>query len=274
MKISIITINYNNKEGLRKTIESVINQTFRDFEYIVIDGGSTDGSTEILKEYDEHITYWVSEPDKGVYNAMNKGILRATGELLNFLNSGDIYYTTDTLYSISNYDEDYDILVGRDYHYNEEKKKGFASILPTRLSMVTFFIETLPHQSAFFKRHLFTSQQYDETFRVCADWAFYINKIAKEGCNVHFIQQIVCQREQGGISNTAMQVVAKERQDYLSSILPIGVIKDYQTLSNLDKSTLYKLFSLCDNARYAKWLTYSIKIIHRISKYMYLLSHK
>ena len=74
MKYSIITVNYNNKEGLRKTIESVINQTFQDFEYIVIDGGSTDGSLEVINHYAEKITYWVSEPDKGVYNAMNKGI--------------------------------------------------------------------------------------------------------------------------------------------------------------------------------------------------------
>ncbi len=80
MKFSIITVNYNNKEGLRKTIESVISQTFRDFEFIVIDGGSDDGSLDVLKEYDSYITYWISEKDKGIYNAMNKGILKSTGE--------------------------------------------------------------------------------------------------------------------------------------------------------------------------------------------------
>ena len=80
MKYSIITVNYNNKDGLRKTIESVIHQTFRDFEFIVIDGGSTDGSAEVLKEYDAQIDYWVSEPDKGVYYAMNKGTRQAHGD--------------------------------------------------------------------------------------------------------------------------------------------------------------------------------------------------
>ena len=80
MKYSIITVNYNNKEGLRNTIESVIHQTYRDFEFIVIDGGSTDGSAEVLKEYDSQITYWVSEPDDGIYNAMSKGIAKATGD--------------------------------------------------------------------------------------------------------------------------------------------------------------------------------------------------
>ena len=78
-KFSIITINYNNKEGLRKTIESVVGQSFRDFEYIIIDGGSTDGSIEVIKEYAGKVDYWVSEPDKGIYHAMNKGVLQAHG---------------------------------------------------------------------------------------------------------------------------------------------------------------------------------------------------
>ena len=77
MKYSIITVNYNNRDGLRATIESVVNQTYRDYEFIVIDGGSTDGSTDVLKEFDDKITYWVSEPDKGIYNGMNKGIAKA-----------------------------------------------------------------------------------------------------------------------------------------------------------------------------------------------------
>ena len=97
MKYSIITVNYNNKEGLRRTIESVIHQTYRDFEYIVIDGGSTDDSAEVLKEYDKDIDYWVSEPDGGIYQGMNKGIRKAQGEYLNFMNSGDCFYDNDIL---------------------------------------------------------------------------------------------------------------------------------------------------------------------------------
>ena len=89
MKISIITINFNNLEGLKKTIESVINQTYSNIEYIVIDGGSTDGSVEVIKEYNDEITYWVFEKDKGIYNAMNKGILKSKGKYLQFLNSED-----------------------------------------------------------------------------------------------------------------------------------------------------------------------------------------
>ena len=88
-KLSIITINLNNAEGLRKTIPSVISQTYCDFEYIVIDGGSTDGSVDVIKKYADKLSYWVSEPDAGIYNAMNKGIRKAGGEYCQFLNSGD-----------------------------------------------------------------------------------------------------------------------------------------------------------------------------------------
>ena len=85
MKLSIITINYNNKEGLQRTIDSVIGQTWHDFEWIIIDGGSKDGSKELIEQYQQYFAYWCSEPDKGVYNAMNKGIKHAQGEYLLFL---------------------------------------------------------------------------------------------------------------------------------------------------------------------------------------------
>ena len=100
MKLSVITINYNNRDGLRKTIESVVNQTCRDFEYIIIDGGSTDGSVDVIKQYADRIDYWVSEPDKGIYHAMNKGIAVAHGEYLNFMNSGDCFYESTVVENV------------------------------------------------------------------------------------------------------------------------------------------------------------------------------
>lgn len=90
MKLSIITINFNNRDGLQRTINSVLSQSFKDFEWIVIDGGSTDGSRNLLEIYKKYFSYWCSEPDKGVYNAQNKGISVAKGEYMSFMNSGDI----------------------------------------------------------------------------------------------------------------------------------------------------------------------------------------
>ena len=97
MTLSIITINYNNRDGLRKTIESVIAQSCKDFEFIIIDGASTDGGVDVLKEYDRHIDYWSSTPDNGVYNAMNKGVKIARGRYCIFMNSGDTFHDEDVI---------------------------------------------------------------------------------------------------------------------------------------------------------------------------------
>lgn len=266
MKYSIITVNYNNKEGLRKTIESVIHQTYRDFEYIVIDGGSTDGSADVLKEFDKDITYWVSEKDSGIYNAMNKGIAKATGDYLNFMNSGDNFYNEQVLEHLSTKDLSADIVVGRDYHFNETTQQSFATILPSRISMLTFVHNTLPHQSTFFKRQLFDNSPYDESLKLVADVKFYIQKICVEQCSVQLVNDIICRREPDGVSSANNEQRLQEHQQIIAEILPPGAIQDYETLFLLDKSTIYKLFRLIENSRNRKWLTYAIKVISRLLK--------
>ena len=138
MKYSIITVNYNNKNGLEMTIKSVLGQTCKDFEYIIIDGGSTDGSVEVIKKYASRIDYWVSEPDKGVYNAMNKGIRKATGDYLNFMNSGDAYHSTSALEIIAGLHSDDDIIIGGYY----DSTRGIAHVIPpqdvTLLTLMKF----------------------------------------------------------------------------------------------------------------------------------------
>jgi glycosyltransferase involved in cell wall biosynthesis len=264
MKYSIITVNYNNKKGLKKTIESVMCQSFRDFEHIIIDGGSTDGSVDVLREYDEHITYWISEKDNGIYNAMNKGIAKSTGEYLNFMNSGDCFYDADVLAKVNSYNSDADFIVGKDYHFNEKKQKGHASVQPPRTTMIHFFIATLDHQSSFIKRTLFENSPYDESHRLVSDWIFFTEKIVKEEKHVQFIPDIVCQREEGGLSEQQRERNRKEIDDYLHLLLPYGVYEDYATLSKIDKTNLYRLFSICDNNRKRKALTTCIKLINRL----------
>ena len=267
MKYSIITVNYNNKEGLRRTIESVIHQTFSNYEFIIIDGGSTDGSADILKEYDELITYWVSEKDKGIYNAMNKGIAKATGDYLNFMNSGDCFYASDVLEKVSNYQYDADFIVGKDYHYNEKINKGHVSIQPPRTTMIHFFMATLDHQSTFIKRELFYNSPYDENHRLVSDWIFFIEKIVKDNKQVQFIPDIVCRREEGGLSEQQGDKNREEINDYLHKILPNGVYQDYASLAKLDKNSIYKLFSICEDRRMKKLLTYAIKIISKLHQF-------
>ena len=161
MKISIITVNLNNRDGLQKTIDSVVSQTFKDFEWIVIDGGSTDGSKELIEQYADHITYWVSEPDKGIYNAMNKGIKVSKGEYLFFLNSGDWLWEPNTLLSVAEAMKSlpencflYGSCFDRDLKNNNP---------PEKLDLAFFLNSTLCHQVVFHPRSAFPEEGYDES---------------------------------------------------------------------------------------------------------------
>ena len=264
MKYSIITVNYNNRDGLRKTIESVIHQSCKDFEYIIIDGGSTDGSVDVIKEYDAQINYWVSEPDGGIYQGMNKGIRKAQGEYLNFMNSGDCFYDNDVLEKVNNYQFQADFIVGKDYHFDAISGQGHASIQPTRTTMIHFFMATLDHQSSFIRRNLFNDSPYDENHRLVSDWIFFVEKIVRDGKQVQFIPDIVCRREEGGLSEQQMERNRKEINEYLHHFLPQGVYEDYATLSKLDKTSLYRLFDICDNDKKRRWLVKFIKLITKL----------
>ena len=116
-------------------VESILNQSFQDFEFIIIDGGSNDGSLDVIKQYTDRITFWVSEPDKGIYNGMNKGIAQATGTYVNFMNSGDSFYDNEVLEKVSNKMDCSDFIIGKDYNLNTRTGKSFTTILPTRISM-------------------------------------------------------------------------------------------------------------------------------------------
>ncbi|WP_340102804.1 glycosyltransferase family 2 protein [Rhodohalobacter sp. 8-1] len=172
MKLSIITINYNNKTGLIKTVESVIHQTFQDFEYIIIDGGSTDGSKEYIQQMQEHFDYWVSEPDKGIYNAMNKGIKVAKGEYCLFLNSGDMLYDDFSLVYLFKNSFEEDIVYTNCYFHEDDnttlKKKTFP--IPENLTMDFFWKDMLCHQAMIFKRKFLENySKYDEKYKLASD---------------------------------------------------------------------------------------------------------
>ncbi len=270
MKYSIITVNYNNKEGLRQTIKSIESLQSSNFEYIIIDGGSTDGSVEVIKEHEASISYWISEKDKGIYNAMNKGILKARGEFINFMNSGDTFYEPDVLNKVEPFLNEHDIVIGKEFHQSPTNGKTATTFLPLRISMATFFVSYLPHQSGFIRRSLFDDMPYDENCRIVGDWKFYLMQIVYNNRSVKLIDTIISKREQGGISNSAQELNAKERINTLNELLPYGVMKDYNSLANLDKTTLFKLLNLCDTQKPIKLLTISIKLIYRIYKYFHI----
>lgn len=240
MILSIITVNLNNAAGLRKTIESVINQSFCDYEFIIIDGGSTDGSTDVIKEYVLNIDYWVSERDNGIYNAMNKGLSIAKGDYVNFLNSGDTYVASETLENVlrNNYQED--ILYGNQcYEINGAVR---LAKYPSVLSMSYFYEGTLNHQASFIKRSLFEGTRYIESYKIASDWAFFVQKIILEHCSYRFVDQVIVYFDTNGLSfqDKYTELSRSERADYLNRILPERVLADFQTLSVATKSELFE----------------------------------
>lgn len=176
-KLSIITINFNNLDGLKRTVESVIHQTWKNFEYIIIDGASTDGSKEYIVGMKQHFNYWVSEQDKGIFNAMNKGIRIATGDYLMFLNSGDWLVNEHVLSRVSCQDFIDDIYYGNVITVDQkgiEKNISFENCVKEDWLLAGGMIN---HQSAFWKSSIFKDRLYDDRYTLIADWAFLMDSV-------------------------------------------------------------------------------------------------
>jgi glycosyltransferase involved in cell wall biosynthesis len=202
MTISIITINYNNALGLQRTIESVIRQNYVDLEFIVIDGGSTDGSIEVIKEHENAITKWISEKDNGIYHGLNKGIKLAKGEYLLFLNSGDHLFSKHVLHKNHHHLNGSD-LICFDIHV---LGLGQDRIIkqPDTLNFLYLFQETFAHQSVFIKRNLFeVVGLYDESLEIVSDWKFFIHALASHHCSYKAVHETLSVFYFDGISSTA-----------------------------------------------------------------------
>lgn len=216
MLISIITVNYNNLEGLKKTFSSVFEQTYNEFEYIVIDGGSTDGSKDYIEEHKHKIDHWVSEPDKGIYNAMNKGIEVAKGEYLLFLNSGDTFFTEEALSFFIPFLNDKhkkDILYG---NIAVISKTQWIKTYPEKLTFSYFVKDTLPHPASLIKRACFNEFLFDENLKIASDWKFFMLGICKRKFSYLYINKVISSFYQDGISSKMPQLVAQERQKVLN----------------------------------------------------------
>jgi glycosyltransferase involved in cell wall biosynthesis len=231
MKLSIITINYNNRVGLQNTIDSVRRQTWKDYEWIVIDGGSTDGSRELIEQYQQHFAYWCSEPDRGVYHAMNKGIAKSNGEYLIFMNSGDIFYDQDVLNRIGNLHSNADIITGQvERMDNHELLRQYNKNL-----WIQLYVDTLNHQGTFIHRSLFKRHLYDEHLKVVSDWKFWIETIMIENVKVDILPWRVAIQDMNGLSSQmdAVQFYQQERQQVIDNLLPSPlkqILDEYQQM--------------------------------------------
>jgi len=211
-KVSVITINYNNAQGLQKTVDSVISQTFKDYEFIVIDGCSTDGSVDIIKKNEGKISYWVSEKDGGIYNAQNKGAKKATGEYCLFLNSGDCLAEETTLENVVK-QLDKDIVYG-DLWIENAKGERTKVGSPDVLGVYHFMISTLWHPCSLIKRSLFEKYgYYNESFKITGDYEFFIRVILKNKVSYRHISVPISIFDTSGTSNRPEnQLLEKEER--------------------------------------------------------------
>lgn len=253
--LSIITINYNNAKGLEKTIESVIFQTYKNFEYLIIDGNSTDGSKMIADRYSANIDYYISEIDKGIFDAMNKGIKASKGKYLLFLNSGDILNDSNALRMfIEHPDFQGDIIYG-DYKFETGGK-----IYPDNLTPLFFVRTSLPHQSTFFNREVFDKMGlYDERYKIVADRAFYIKCLLSNQFVFRHINYPLTVFDLSGVSNDPLH---KEKQLLENE----SMFKEYYGVYFEDYKSMLRLQSELNQAKRETLLGIFKRIVYRIRK--------
>ena len=188
--VTIITVVFNGVKYIEETILSVIGQTYQEIEYIIIDGGSKDGTTDIIKKYEKHIQYWCSEPDKGVYDAMNKGIDKATGKWINFMNAGDYFYSADSVSQIFSTNDDMDqyAIV---YGDAEFRLNNLSYIIKATSNSISDEFMPFSHQASFVKSEIAKKTKFDLSYRIAADTAFSL-RLIREGYTFRHYPVIVC----------------------------------------------------------------------------------
>lgn len=173
MKVSIITLNYNNLSGLRRTLPSVLMQTYDEYELIVVDGGSTDGSKEYIESLNR-IDRWVSEPDDGIYNAMNKAVGMANGEFCIFMNSGDMFFSPTSLEEAVPYLGDGDFYTGSAVFI--DNSNAYPNIPPETMSVEFLMNDALNHQSTFNRTAVLKSHPFNEKLKIMSDWELFLEE--------------------------------------------------------------------------------------------------
>ena len=298
MKLSIITINYNNAEGLRKTMESVLAQTYTEIEYIIVDGASTDGSVDVIRELATRPTIkWVSEKDTGIYNAMNKGIRMATGEYIQILNSGDILAADDVTermmaalaaqcaeikgeslkikgeenseaeinaYNLSSINYKLNIPI---FYGNMTKVNAAGQVVGksgyTEYSLRQFYQSTLNHDCAYIRKDLFEEYGlYDEQLKIVSDWKWYLQAIGLGRVKPVYVDIDVTIFDDGGISETQLDRRAAERRQVLEELLPPAVLWDYDThafeMEQMKRLRRWKMY----------WLVYFVeRVLFKLEKW-------
>lgn len=233
--LSIITVNLNNNIGLIRTLNSVNEQEFSSYEHIIIDAASTDGSRETIMKYEKenpHLTFWVSEPDKGIYDGMNKGINHAKGEYIYFLNSGDYLSNNKVLSSIT-FDGTQYICGNMSIEYSKTEHENI--IPPNDVDAIFLFKSFLPHPASFIHHSLFKDKRYQTDYRIISDWIHMVDSIIMKGCSYKHINMPISIFDATGISSQNGNIGQAERnkwiQDHISTSI-YNLLMEFDMLRN------------------------------------------
>jgi glycosyltransferase len=230
MKISIITVVYNNVSTLETAIKSVIEQSYQNLEYIIIDGGSTDGTIELIRKYDSHISYWSSERDEGLYDAMNKGIKKATGDVIGILNSDDMYQDNQVLSDVMKSFtamQEMDILYG-DLVY--VKADDTDTIVRTWKSTPYFnnyfeFGNVPPHPALFLRAQVYQSAGlFNLDYKLAADYEFMLRIFKKYDFTSNYLNRLMVRMRLGGETNKSFKNIVNGNREILNAWRNQGLV--------------------------------------------------
>lgn len=231
---SVITVCYNEAANIKETLDSIVRQTSRDYEWIVVDGGSTDGTKEILEQYASHFAWWCSEPDKGTYNAMNKGVKHATGEYLIFMNGGDCFHDEHVLEAVSDH-------LSADIVEGQALRKDNRQLLHQHDADIIrqLLVDGINHQSVFIRRKLLLHYPYDEKYKIVADWKFWLQTLLRDRCSYAQVAIPVADIDMTGMTYSQFATNLKERDEVLAELRsddvlsPIaGVLREYNYMTH------------------------------------------
>ena len=280
-RLSIITINYNNAEGLRKTLASVASQTYANIEHIIVDGASTDGSVEVIREYvkaspqpspegkGRHII-WSSEPDNGIYNAMNRGIQRATGEYVQILNSGDLLAAPDVtarmMAALQMKGDGVELLYGNMVKYDYTNNRTLGKSMEVEYSLRQYYTSTMNHDCCYIRRDLFeTYGLYDESLKIVSDWKWFLQAIGLGRVKPIYVDIDVTIFDASGISETNLALRNQERRQVLAELMPPAMLADYDAHA----------FEMEQTKRLRKWKLYPLvffieRVLFKLEKWKIL----
>ncbi len=229
-KYSIITVTYNNAEGLKRTLDSVRKLSYKHFELIIIDGGSSDATKDIVNGYDDEVTKFVSEKDNGIYDAMNKGVRFATGDYVVFMNAGDMFASSDTLDVVNRLDGE--LILGSAVYGGEERRMLKDMTLYDVLSI------GINHQSVYYKTELLREYPFDDAYPITADMKTVVEPMAKRCLKPVCTEEILSICEGGGLSQVRWREIKKERARMIEEVVAPFYKADYLRLARIDNGMI------------------------------------